>query len=597
MSASSTNAPGSYPPAQTPSARAPAVSIIGLGTLGRITGACLARAGHTVTGVDTDAAKRALFDDPQARNNKYGANNEAGLDELLTTAHEAGLVHVGDSIAHALARSDISFVCIDMAGTADDGAGLEAMRAVSQEIGTALRDKSTYHVVVFRSAVPPGTIRHHLLPCIEQASGQRCGARFGLCFHPEFLRRGCAVDDFFDPAHVIIGHFDRSSARPLEQIYDGLGQPYVYTSIEAAEMIKYTDDARSVLEHGFAAEIERLGQIIGADCGLVTQFLAERPLPPRGPAPRTAYPVTGFDAFAAKLRNVRYTNEALKPHTPILRAIAGSTQARVAESVDRIEASGAQTIGFLGIAVRPDGENIYASPVLGVMAALFARGYKIRLYDRNYRMRARLQDQLMVSQGKSAEMDALIDALPQCLCNTPQALRDSCEAIVVTHNDPVLREIARSRRPDQVVIDLARTFDGLQALPPAQRTGMDGFVAKPSNAQALSGVLDTWVAGITEPRVLLAEDDKAIAQITQLILQNFGCHVDVVSNGNAAVAAVQTHDFDLVLMDIVMPEKGGLEAAEEIRALPDKKAMVPILAFSAHVIPDAVPTWRAGTAI
>jgi CheY-like chemotaxis protein len=67
----------------------------------------------------------------------------------------------------------------------------------------------------------------------------------------------------------------------------------------------------------------------------------------------------------------------------------------------------------------------------------------------------------------------------------------------------------------------------------------------------------------------------------------------VLDNGNRAVAAVRDSDYDVVLMDVQMPELDGVEATQRIRALPPPKHLVPIIALTAHAMRGAKEEYLA----
>lgn len=84
-------------------------------------------------------------------------------------------------------------------------------------------------------------------------------------------------------------------------------------------------------------------------------------------------------------------------------------------------------------------------------------------------------------------------------------------------------------------------------------------------------------------KILLVEDNKVNLFITEAMLQDWGFTVDVAGNGLEAVALCEKNDYDVVLMDIQMPEMNGLEATRVIRRIPDrKKSAVPIIAITAN---------------
>ena len=87
-------------------------------------------------------------------------------------------------------------------------------------------------------------------------------------------------------------------------------------------------------------------------------------------------------------------------------------------------------------------------------------------------------------------------------------------------------------------------------------------------------------------RILLAEDSQANQMVAINVLENAGYKVDAVANGIEAIRAVQSLPYDVILMDLQMPEMGGLEATEHIRKLPSSMGSIPILAMTANVLGD-----------
>ncbi len=135
--------------------------------------------------------------------------------------------------------------------------------------------------------------------------------------------------------------------------------------------------------------------------------------------------------------------------------------------------------------------------------------------------------------------------------------------------------------------------------------GIDGYLTKPvSRADLLdmvAGILgrpegtpDTGHEVVTRHRIaesrrhltiLLAEDNQVNQEVAATMLRKRGHHVDVVGTGTQAVAQASRSHYDVILMDIQMPEMDGLDATRAIRAMP-ACADLPIVALTAHALVD-----------
>jgi CheY-like chemotaxis protein len=92
-------------------------------------------------------------------------------------------------------------------------------------------------------------------------------------------------------------------------------------------------------------------------------------------------------------------------------------------------------------------------------------------------------------------------------------------------------------------------------------------------------------AGLGKLKVLLAEDNEVNQLLARSILQYWGIESKTAVTGHEVLDLMDKEDFDVVLMDIQMPEKSGIEAAKDIRNMSDlKKRKIPIIALTANAL-------------
>ena len=233
------------------------ISIIGTGYVGLVTGACLAKLGHHVICIDIDQQKIDNI------NKGISPIYEKDLDDLLTTYHDH--IHATTDYHQAIHTTDITFICVGTPSEKDGNINLRHIKQATQEIAEELKHKKTWHLIVVKSTVLPGTTQNIVLPLLEKHSGKKPGHDFGVAMNPEFLREGVAINDFLKPDRIVIGYHDKKSRETLKKLYQKFHCPIVETSLSAAEMIKYASNAFLAMKISYINEIGNMCKKIGID--------------------------------------------------------------------------------------------------------------------------------------------------------------------------------------------------------------------------------------------------------------------------------------------------------------------------------------------
>ena len=212
------------------------VSVFGLGYVGSVSAAMLASDGHEVIGVDLNPDKVAAI------NAGTSPIVEPGLADALQDVVQHERLRATTNTEEAVRNIDVSLICVGTPSQRNGRLDLSYVERVAHDIGRVLRNADSYHVVVVRSTVLPGTTHEIVIPALERESGKIYGEGFGVSMNPEFLREGTAIKDFRHPPLTLVGHNHAADATGTMALYASLDAPVVATSIRTAEMIKYTSN-------------------------------------------------------------------------------------------------------------------------------------------------------------------------------------------------------------------------------------------------------------------------------------------------------------------------------------------------------------------
>jgi len=422
------------------------VSIFGLGYVGAVSAACLAKEGHTVIGVDVDPHKLDLI-----RRGKAPIV-EANLEAYLTQAVELGRLTVTDDPTEAVHNTEISLLCVGTPSKENGDLRTDYLERVARHIGEALITKQDYHLVVIRSTILPGTAEEVVLPILEEASGKRVNEHFGLAVNPEFLREGTAIADFYDPPFTVVGALRPEDAETVAALYESVKAPLFLVSVRTAEMIKYACNAFHALKITFANELGMLCKAEGVDSHEVMRiFCADTKL-----NISCKYLTPGF-AFGGSclpkdLRALTYRARANDLELPMLEAILPSNRRQIEEVVKRIVRMRKRKVGLFGLSFKPGTDDLRESPLVELAEQLIGKGYRLLIHDPNVSYAA-------LYGSNKAFIEREIPHIREILCEDARAVVQYAEVLVIGHLDSAAREaILAEHRESQVIVDLARAL-------------------------------------------------------------------------------------------------------------------------------------------
>jgi len=373
------------------------IAIVGSGYVGLVTGTCFSELGNTVVCVDADANKIAQLVAGEA------PFYEPSLAEMIARNVQARRLRFTTDVAEAVRASEIVFIAVGTPMRADGHADVGGVEAVAQAIGEALNGPK---IVVSKSTVPvetgeliSSTIRRYA----------RADHPVSVVSNPEFLREGSAIADFLKPDRVVIGTDDREAERVLRDLYAPLEAPVVVTDVRTSEMIKYAANAFLATKISFINEIANICELLGVDVREVCRGIGyDQRIGTKFLNPGIGY---GGSCFPKDVRALEQLAVERQYEAPLLRAVAEVNARQLDRTVDKLErelgGAHGRTVAVLGLAFKPNTDDVRDAPALAIIRRLRARGALVRAHDPIANAPARAQ----LGDDGIAYFDAMYDAV------------------------------------------------------------------------------------------------------------------------------------------------------------------------------------------
>jgi GDP-mannose 6-dehydrogenase len=416
------------------------ISIFGLGYVGCVGMGCMAQSGHTVIGVDVAPEKVERINSGQA------TIVEKDIDELIANAHALKLIRATHDYKEAVLHSDISFLCVGTPSTDKGHLNLDYIYQTAKEIGEALKEKSTFHVVVIRSTVLPGT-NDKLSAIIEKFSGKVRDIDFAVVSNPEFLREGTAVADYMNPPLTVLGSSCSKAIHIMQELYKNTNSPIEVVAVEVAELIKYVNNSYHALKVVFANEVGSVCKQLGVDSHEVMRiFCMDKQLniSPYYFKPGFAY---GGSCLPKDLKALNTLAHDLYMETPVLNAIDESNVKHLNRVVQMIEHTQKRKIGVLGLSFKAGTDDMRNSPIVSIIENLSGKGCEVKIYDKNVALSR------LIGKNKSVITEKL-PHLNSMLQDSLHSVLAWAEVLVVANKEDEFKTLVLS--DNQIVIDLVR---------------------------------------------------------------------------------------------------------------------------------------------
>jgi len=420
------------------------ISIFGLGYVGAVAGACIAESGHDVIAVDTDPVKINCIQEGRS------PIVEPGLNELIASTVSRGTLKATMDYEEALMNSTMSLICVGTPGNAEGSPILDYVRSACSQIGAVLKKKDSFHSVVLRSTVVPGTARSVAIPILEDCSGKTAAIDFGFANNPEFLRAGTAIHDYFKPPKIVIGALDKKTAQAVSQLYKDIDAPEIITDINVAEGVKYADSAWHALKVGFANEVGNIMKAHGVDSHKVMDiFCLDTKL-----NISTAYLKPGFafggSCLTKDICAIRASAWQKGLSTPIFDSLLEANDEQVLRAHEMVVHSGKKKIALLGLSFKAGSDDLRESPLVTLADMLIVNGFDLSIYDPSVSKAATMG---------GANQKYLRDGIPhisRCLVSSPAELTDKTELYIIGNHGEDFGNIVSQANDNAHIIDLVR---------------------------------------------------------------------------------------------------------------------------------------------
>lgn len=424
------------------------ISVFGMGYVGAVCSACLAKDGHTVIGVDVSEAKVKMINAGQA------PIVEPQLEEFIADGVASGRLRATLDGRDAVAKTELSMICVGTPSKTNGDLELNYIEGVCRDIGEALREKRTPHIVVVRSTVLPGTVKNVVIPALEAASGRQVGRDFFVATNPEFLRESTAIFDFYNPPMTVVGQMEDETGIVVASLYEQLDAEIIRKPIEVAEMVKYTCNVWHAAKVTFANEIGNIAKALGVDGREVMEVVCKDKklnISNYYMRPGFAY---GGSCLPKDVKALTHRARALDVKAPVLEQLMNSNENQIKNAVDIIRGLKRKKVAILGLSFKAKTDDLRESPYLELAQQIVGKGYDVKIYDQ------------YVQKAKEAGMNSSffereIPHVANLLVSNLDEVIDHADVVVFSNGSDEYRAVIENLPEDKYAVDLFGFMDSV----------------------------------------------------------------------------------------------------------------------------------------
>ena len=353
------------------------IAIVGTGYVGLVSGTCFAEMGAQVTCVDVDIKKIKKLKDG------IMPIYEPGLEEMVRRNVECKRLKFTTNLTDVLDDVEVVFSAVGTPPDEDGSADLKYVLAVAKEFGQHI---NKYTILVTKSTVPVGTAKKVKTAIQEELDKRGVDVSFDVASNPEFLKEGAAIKDFMSPERVVVGTESDKAKEVLTRLYRPLmlqNFRVIFMDIPSAEMTKYAANAMLATRISFMNDIANLCERVGANVDSVRKGIGTD----TRIGSKFLYAGCGYggSCFPKDVKALVHTGMDNDYHMEVIEAVERVNERQKSIVYDKIvKMIGPvkdKKIAILGLAFKPETDDMREAPALVVIDKLLADGATVRVFD------------------------------------------------------------------------------------------------------------------------------------------------------------------------------------------------------------------------